>query len=270
MGDIERLDSLARAYSAQVHAIRSRLESFARSLWESSPDYRDEAIDRLVAAIVPRVIAGQVRTADLTRAYLLECAKVLGLPAHAPVVDAAQVVSQRGVDPRAVYRRPAVTVYTALSKGKTPTEAVAAGGLRLLQIIGGDMQLAKRAQSRTTMKSCGVKVYRRILTGHENCALCMIASTQRYWVEDLLPIHPGCDCDVGPLPDGYDPAQQVIDDDLLEQVHQTVEGAAGASDRGGRLPDYRDLVIETTHGEYGPVLEFKGTKEERRRHLQQD
>lgn len=265
---IDRLDTLARVYDSQVHAVRASLEAFAARMWKGSPDYRDAAVERMVAAIVPRVTAGQVRTAQLTRAYLVECAKVLGLSTKVPVVDVAEVVGQRGVDPNVVYRRPAVSVYTALSEGKSPSEAVAAGGLRLLQLVGGDMQLAKRAQARSTMRASGVKAYRRILTGRENCALCLIASTQRYWVEDLLPIHPGCDCDVGPLPEGYDPAEQTIDSGLLEQVHETVAGAVGASDRGGRLPDYRDLVIETKHGEYGPVLAFKGTKKDRQRHLE--
>ncbi|MDK7272578.1 hypothetical protein, partial [Actinotignum schaalii] len=91
------------------------------------------------------------------------------------------------------------------------------------------------------------------------CALCMIAATQRYWVEDLMPIHPGCDCNSGPLPPDYPPDQQVIDDDELEAIHDAVANATGLSDRGARLPDYRDLIMETEHGEYGPLLSFKET-----------
>ena len=78
MGDLDRLDDLAAACDAQVHAVRSRLEDFAASLWASLPDYRDNAIDRMVEAIVPRVIAGQVRIAELTRAYLAQCAREIG------------------------------------------------------------------------------------------------------------------------------------------------------------------------------------------------
>lgn len=268
MSDFDRLDALAAAYDAQVHRVRKSLEEFASALWSSQEDYRDKAVERMVAALVPRVQAGQVRTANLTRAYLVACAREIGLDTTGvSVVDVAEVTGQRGVDPEVVYRRPAVATYTALSEGKPYEDAVKAGGLRLLQLIGGDMQLAKRTQSRTTMRATGARFFRRILTGRENCALCMIAATQRYWVEDLMPIHPGCDCNSGPLPPDYPPDQQVIDDDELEAIHDAVANATGLSDRGARLPDYRDLIMETEHGEYGPLLSFKETKSQRKRRL---
>lgn len=265
MGDLDRLDALASVYDEQANKIRSRLEAFARQLWESQSDYRDDAMDRLVAAILPRVQAGQVQSAQLTRAYMIECARELGLSTDLALVNTAEVTGVRGVDPTVVYHRPARTVYAALSEGKPIEEAVAAGGLRLLQIIGGDMQLATRQQAHKSMRQAGVTVYRRILTGRENCALCMLASTQRYWVKDLMPIHPGCDCKHGPLPPDYDASQQVIDADMLDRIHDEVYGSQGLSDRSGRVPDYRDLVLEYEHGEYGPCLKFKETRQERRK-----
>ena len=101
--------------------------------------------------------------------------------------------------------------------------------------------------------------YRRVLTGRENCALCVVASTQRYYRGDLLPIHPGCDCGVQPLPPGL-AVNQVIDEDLLEQVHQITADRLGVSDRGGRTPDYRKLLTVSEHGEYGPTLSWAQPK----------
>ena len=170
----------------------------------------------------------------------------------------------RGVDPLKVYQRPGMTTWTALSRGKSLDQAVSAGGLRLTQLIGGDLQNAKRVQSRDTMRATGGRYYRRILTGRENCALCVIASTQRYHVENLLPIHPGCDCNVGPLPAGM-AVDQVIDEETLEAAHKAVEARTGASDRGGRLPEYKDIILTTEHGEYGPVISFKETRQDRRK-----
>jgi hypothetical protein len=263
MGDLDRLDDLAAACDAQVHAVRSRLEDFAASLWASLPDYRDDAIDRMVEAIVPRVIAGQVRIAELTRAYLAQCAREIGLNPDLPPVDRDEVTGSRGVDPKEVYRRAGASVWSALADGDPVDRAVAAGGLRLHQLIGGDLQLARRAQARTSMRASGARMYRRILTGRENCALCVVASTQRYWVENLMPIHPGCDCGQGPLPLDYD-GGQVIDSDTLERVHDIVAQRYGVSDRGARSPDYRDVLLVTEHGEYGPVLSFKGARGRRR------
>ncbi|QWW20137.1 hypothetical protein I6B53_03300 [Schaalia sp. 19OD2882] len=264
MPDVGRLDELAQVYDAQVHEIRSAVEAFGRAVWASLPYYRDSAIEEMIAAIVPRVRAGQLQTANLTRAYMVECARELGWKLALPPIDEEAVTGLRGVDPQAVYRRPGVQVWNGLSEGKPLDAAVRAGELRLIQLIGGDMQNAKRVQSRDSMRAMGGQYYRRILTGRENCALCVIASTQRYHVKDLLPIHPGCDCNVGPLPPEL-AMRQVIDEETLERAHQVVEARTGVSDRSGRLPDYRHLILETEHGEYGPVISFKETKAKSRK-----
>lgn len=264
MADLDRLDALARAYDAAVHKIRQDLTAFASQMWASMPDYRDEAVETMAQALAPRVLAGQLQTAELTRAYLLSCASELGLTTSVPAVNREAVTGMRGVDPLTVYQRPGMTTWTALSRGKALDQAVSAGGLRLTQLIGGDLQNAKRVQARDTMQATGGRYYRRILTGRENCALCVIASTQRYHVENLLPIHPGCDCNVGPLPAGM-AVEQVIDEKTLEAAHKAVEARTGASDRGGRLPEYKDIILTTEHGEYGPVISFKETRQDHRR-----
>ena len=215
----------------------------------------------MIQAITPRVTAGQLRIADLTRAYLAQCARELGWKVVLPPIDQDEIRGARGVDPRVVYRRPAVDVYTALAAGKPLPQAAAEGRLRLTQLIGGDMQLAKVHASRQSMRGYPEegRFYRRVLTGRENCALCVVASTQRYYRGDLLPIHPGCDCGVQPLPPGL-AVNQVIDEDLLEQVHQITADRLGVSDRGGRNPDYRKLLTVSEHGEYGPTLSWAQPK----------
>ena len=215
----------------------------------------------MIQAITPRVTAGQLRIADLTRAYLAQCARELGWKVVLPPIDQDEIRGARGVDPRIVYRRPAVDVYTALAAGKPLPQAAAEGRLRLTQLIGGDMQLSKVHASRQSMRGYPEEgqFYRRVLTGRENCALCVVASTQRYYRGDLLPIHPGCDCGVQPLPPGL-AVNQVIDEDLLEQVHQITADRLGVSDRGGRTPDYRKLLTVSEHGEYGPTLSWAQPK----------
>nr|DAK36370.1 MAG TPA: CDI toxin-like protein [Caudoviricetes sp.] len=215
----------------------------------------------MIEAITPRVTAGQLRIADLTRAYLAQCARELGWKVALPPIDQDEIIDARGIDPRTVYRRPAVDVYTALAAGKPLPQAAAEGRLRLTQLIGGDMQLAKVHASRQSMRGYPEEgqFYRRVLTGRENCALCVVASTQRYYRGDLMPIHPGCDCGVQPLPPGL-AVNQVIDEDLLEQVHQVAADRLGVSDRGGRTPDYRKLLTVSEHGEYGPTLSWAQPK----------
>lgn len=261
MSDLPALNRLAEAYDAQVHAIRTQITAFGEAYWDSLPHYSASAVEDMIEAITPRVIAGQLRVADLTRAYLARCAVELGWKVVLPPIDQDEIIGARGVDPRTVYRRPAVDVYTALAAGKPLPQAAAEGRLRLTQLIGGDMQLAKTHASRQSMQaypSAG-QHYRRVLTGRESCALCVVASTQRYHRGDLMPIHPGCDCGVQPLPPGL-AVDQVIDEDLLEQVHQITEYRLGTSDRGGRTPDYRKLLTVREHGEYGPTLSWAQPK----------
>lgn len=261
MPDLDSLNSLTEAYDSQVHAIRQQITAFGQAYWDSLPHYRASAVEDMIKAITPRVTAGQLRIADLTRAYLAQCARELGWKVVLPPIDQDEIRGARGVDPRVVYRRPAVDVYTALAAGKPLPQAAAEGRLRLTQLIGGDMQLAKVHASRQSMRGYPEEgqFYRRVLTGRENCALCVVASTQRYFRGDLLPIHPGCDCDVQPLPPGLT-VNQVIDEDLLEQVHQITADRLGVSDRGGRTPDYRKLLTVSEHGEYGPTLSWAQPK----------
>lgn len=261
MPDLDSLNSLTEAYDSQVHAIRQQITAFGQAYWDSLPHYRASAVEDMIQAITPRVTAGQLRIADLTRAYLAQCARELGWKVVLPPIDQDEIRGARGVDPRIVYRRPAVDVYTALAAGKPLPQAAAEGRLRLTQLIGGDMQLAKVHASRQSMRGYPEEgqFYRRVLTGRENCALCVVASTQRYYRGDLLPIHPGCDCDVQPLPPGL-AVNQVIDEDLLEQVHQITADRLGVSDRGGRTPDYRKLLTVSEHGEYGPTLSWAQPK----------
>ena len=261
MPDLDSLNSLTEAYDSQVHAIRQQITAFGQAYWDSLPHYRASAVEDMIQAITPRVTAGQLRIADLTRAYLAQCARELGWKVVLPSIDQDEIRGARGVDPRVVYRRPAVDVYTALAAGKPLPQAAAEGRLRLTQLIGGDMQLAKVHASRQSMRGYPAEgqFYRRVLTGRENCALCVVASTQRYYRGDLLPIHPGCDCGVQPLPPGL-AVNQVIDEDLLEQVHQITADRLGVSDRGGRTPDYRKLLTVSEHGEYGPTLSWAQPK----------
>lgn len=254
------------AYQAAVEQVRARLTRVASTVWVGLGSYRDADIDRLVRLVVPHVQAGQVQVANLTAAYF----RNIGATA---VVDAAAVTGGRGVPPEEVYRRPGTTIYTELSQGKPVGDAIAAGGERLVSLVMTDLQMAKVRQAKRSLSSAGVPGFRRVLTGRENCALCVIASTQRYHRSDLMPIHPGCDCGVDSLPKGWNPDAQVIDQDLLDLTHSVISTKLGSSDYGGRdlgtgktgsrgrpLSDYTDLIVTRTHGEYGPTLAWRDEK----------
>lgn len=260
-------------YQDAVAQVRESVVTFARAAWLAQGSYRDGDVDRLVGLIVPRVQAGQVKVANLTAAYIAAVASLRdGKVVDPTPVDADEVTTGRGVPAAEVYRRPAVETYTALSAGVPFAEAVGRAVTRLESLASTDLQMARVRQARSSYRAAGRRRFRRTLTGNENCALCAVASTQRYWVEDLLPIHPGCDCGVSEILSD-EPDRQVIDRALLDEVQRRAGEFAGTNDLGARdlglgkrtasgrnLSDYTDLIITRNHGEYGPTLSWRADK----------
>lgn len=185
---VTRLD---RAYEVEVHQLRLRVTNFAMRYWNSMGSWRDADIARLLATVTPQVQSGQQRIADLTDAYLTRVAQEQGFIVRGRPLRAT-TEALRGVSDETLYARPFATMHDTLSKGGTVTNAIAAGGDRLRSIVATNLQLAKTHAGRRAMQSGGVQMTERVPTGRENCALCVIASTQRYWASDLQPIHPGC------------------------------------------------------------------------------
>ncbi len=259
-------EEVIAGYKSAVALVRSRVVSYAKTAWIAQGSYRDADIDRLVSLIVPRVQAGQIQTANLTSTYIASVASIRQETLIKPsLVKRFEIVNGRGVPADEVYRRPAIEMYSALSEGKPFTAAKEQGLNRLVSLVSTDMQMAKVRQSDSSYRSSGAKFYHRILGDggkSGNCGLCIIASTQRYRVGDLLPIHPGCSCDSDELDAGtpvfeaLDGSSRVLDPGLLEDTHARIEDFTGASDRGAREPDYRDILVRD-HGEYGPTLSWR-------------
>ncbi len=237
--------ALIKAHQSQTMQVRERLTDYAKTLWGGLGSWRDEDVDRFVNLMAPRVLAGRAKVAQLTDAYL---AQLVGQ--NSALIDTTRL---RGVPVQDVYRRPAATMYDKLSNDQSLSQAIAASTARLANLIATDMQTAMARQARASLGGNG---FRRVLNGPGDCALCVVASTQRYHAGDLLPIHPGCNCTVAPLGPG-EGVDQVIDPDLLERVHAQVEAMTGEVDRGARAPDYRKLMVVREHGEIGPVLTWK-------------
>lgn len=248
-------------FTAARRSLSDQLIELLVKLFSGPGSWRDTDRDVFLHQAVPLVEGAQRQMASLTAIYVATRAseaagRTIG-PAGIP--DRAAVNLRRGVDTDQVYERPFVEVYTALSKGKSLTEAVKLGETRLQEITELDLQATYAAASRDAMEQLPADVqpqfWRRELVGPENCALCVLASTQRYHLQTLNPIHPACDCRVQPLWGDQDPGQ-VIAPDLLERVHGAVQELTGTTDRGAREPDYRKIVLQMTqeHGELGPML----------------
>jgi hypothetical protein len=249
--------------------------NIAANLFLGLDNWRDGDYERYLSLLQPRLDGVKIQAARLQAAYYAEMALLSGQPFTPVAVTASTVNTQvlRGVGLDEVYRRPFVTLYTALSQGKTVTEAVTEGAARAFGLGATDVKLSTTHSGRAVRGSNNNVVgHRRVLSGGKNCALCVIASTQRYTVSDLQPIHPGCSCGEEPIYGDFDPGQ-IIDSELLEQTQELVEreleidadrGARDAglskviqSAQGEKLADYTELIITRNHGEYGPTLSFR-------------
>lgn len=255
----ELWDGYSRLSSRLVNGAGSRLSTVFSSLGS----WREDDYRRFTDYASKTMGGAKVQAARLQTAYYSEMAKTIGerfKPVPSSLLDVSTEVLRNGVTASEVYRRPFVEVYTALSKGEQMTDAIAAGARRVQSIASTDVQLARREAGRQNrMSNEGIVGYRRVLTGSENCALCYVASTQRYRKSDLLPIHPGCDCGEMPIFGNQDPGQ-VLDQYNLDRAHELVQQRFGVSDRAARAPiDYRDIKIQE-HGELGPLLTVRGQR----------
>lgn len=242
---------LRDGYMNATGRVRASVLHAVAAAWEQTPELRDADVGRLVERLAPQVIAGQLQLANLTSAFLAQQAALLrGIPVKPARVDRKEILGVRaGIPIEELLHRPAVTVYTELAVGATYENARKAGFHRLISIAGTQLQLAKTHQARKALETSGATYFRRVLSGSENCKICVLAATQRYRTGRLADIHPGCDCGVEELPRGETP-ERIIDPQLLKAVNSL-------TDEDGKPLGTRDLITVHEHGELGPVLTWK-------------
>lgn len=232
----------------------------ARTAFENLGSWRDADVERYLRQIGPALTGVKLKAAKSSVAFYKAMADLTGQDFTQPVITASDLTTKalrKGAGTSLVYNRPFVDLRTALSKGQSMTQAIEAGAKRAEYLASTEVQLARRnAGLKARNANDRIVGYIRTLTGMENCALCYVASTQRYTRGELMPIHPGCDCGEMPIYGNQDPGQ-VINELRLDAVHQSVETRFGVSDAGAREIDYRAIKI-TEHGEMGPMLTVRG------------
>lgn len=253
-------DDVAFTFTNVFSNLRASVVQQLYAIWFGMSDYRNADIDSWIEAVLPIIRAGEETAAQATLTYLQFQMEVAGLDGELELPPLEDITGDilRGVPPEIVYQRPFKELWESLGKGNDFTTAIEDGANRLRQLIETDLQLTHTHTSRTVLSGRNDVVgFRRVPTGAFTCALCLIASTQRYHKFNLMPIHPGCDCRVAPIIGEEDPGQ-TIDSDLLEDIHKRVEEMFGKADRSGK--DYNKLLVVHDHGEYGPTLAKAGDR----------
>ncbi|MEU7096062.1 hypothetical protein [Kitasatospora aureofaciens] len=247
-----------------ISQVRSRSTAQAQSIWQTLPDYSDEGLALWLDQIIPLVTATQQTIATLTDLYLSGVLSRLSGQDVSPVGISPETVSGAGVrngtPPEVEYERPFKEIWYQLSQDKEFAEAVAIGEQRAMSMISTDFQLARTHAARSVLTEAAPKLgivgYRRVLTSGRSCDLCSIAATQRYHVNDLMPIHNNCRCGVSPIMAEKDPGQ-VIDRGYIHDGEVTDRTSGGLPYFGFATTHDSPLEVRM-HGEIGPVLTVRG------------
>ena len=252
-----------------IRELRAQTVDTVRGVFLGMADYRDADAVEFVTRALPLLRAGQRTMAQLVAAFLASSAQAaadaVATPEQpAPVVlppvipDLDVLDREPGIDMVEVYQRPFRTVWTVVSRSEPLTRAVDVAAARLDSMVEMDLQQAEARAFGAGMAALPEQVrpryWRRVLRGAENCALCVLASTQRYRIEKLKPVHPGCDCKVRPVyPGERDPVDV---DTLVNAANEAARELTGTVDYGGRRVDYRAITTNITaqHGEHAAPL----------------
>ena len=243
------------AYRRAVKDVNHRVVQYVQQAYQSDPHFLTNraSIDRLTAIMAPAVEAGQLQIADLTNAHL---STLFGVE-HPPSPNLS-TFERPNISRTRELARPFWTAIKAAQAGKDFDAALAAGEARLTKMVETDLQMAKVRQAREVLKAGGIRRYARV-TGGNACWLCEIAATQVYYTEDLLPIHPSCNCSVQPIPEGGEAEirKGFTPEEILRHSDDQVKLMLGLVEGDAPLGDYQDLVAVREHGEVGPVLTWK-------------
>ena len=205
---------LADAHIELQRRLRALAARGVTNAWRRLPGYNDRDVDQFLSLVLPLMDAAQRQSILLTDAYL---ARALG---RRPVgVDAARVIAslRGGMSPAEVYRRPFVTVWTALSNDVALDQAIAAGLARATSTAAMDVQLAHRGGMQAAQDADPrIRGWRRAADAGA-CAFCSMIDGAFVKSADAMPLHNHCGCGLEPLEDF--PAVSPLPDGVAVREH---------------------------------------------------
>lgn len=233
-------------------ALTAALIEALLSLWESLGSWHKSDVARFLRDALPLVRATQRTLGDVTAMRVADrAADVLDAPVEVPALpDDAVTGLREGVTESDVYERPFREVWFALQSGDDIEAAVEKGAIRLQGVAEMDLQqthsVATAEAQKALPSSQRPRWWERTLEGQENCLLCVVASTRPYFIGELNPLHPGCDCGV------REHWTKPPKDLHPERLRGAYEEAASLGYEGTSGDVLRDVIAG--HGEVGPML----------------
>jgi hypothetical protein len=253
---------LSRQMALQLRALKDNLASQLIVEWLDQPGLNKSDIPAFLDVAVPLVEdAFQTAVAITEATNSVQGYVLLGDSFSDVPVDSGTVIGQwrGGLPISQVYKRPFIDFWMGLTNTGNHNEALASGEDRFRQIVDSDIE---RISDLTSIEKFAnenrIVGYRRVLVGPVNCALCIVASTQRYHKRDLKPMHPHCDCKVAPVLSFESDGDHILDQDLLDQIHRSIADKFGEDFANKSAADYNKILVQHNHGELGPQLTWRG------------
>lgn len=207
-------DALNVAYRAAVRSVVDPIKMQAVNNWRNLMlnGLNQLAMQVFADATGPAAVAAQMAVSNITSAFL---GQRTGKRPIAPVPS--NVLSRNGTPDTTSdavklwaeqYARPFIQARSLVKNdGMSLEDAVDRTAIRIATMIDTDNQMSKLRQAHASLRHYGKTRYKRVnhpeeaKSGH-SCGLCILASTRVYYIEDLMPIHNGCNCDVDVLQPG--------------------------------------------------------------------
>jgi hypothetical protein len=255
MASIQRLQSASDRHVGQRESILIELLKLILGLWSGFDRWDDEnALNGMVARTATLVSSATTRTRRAQRSYLSSVLADYGVDTRGlpTLVDS---YPRANTDALEVYRRPVEQFIWKRRNGGTLAESEEAFQERLRKIAEADVLAAEREESLLVYNATPEIIgHRRIIHPEKSrsgtCGLCIVAATQFYKKDELLPLHNGCWCDTAPITATSDPGLHLNADDL--KAIYAAAGSTAAED----LKNTRVAIKE--NGELGPVLVREG------------
>lgn len=193
---------LAEAHREAQTRIRNGTARAVGQVWKELGSYDRSDVGRYVLAVVPIIEGGKRQAVATANSFIGR--SVEKPPPLIPADEIARDV-RNGVSEAEVQRRPFVATWTALKDDKPWSKAVDEGLTYAVQAASTDVALAMRDALRASMLAePTIWGYKRVPSATA-CSYCVLASSQMYQSETLLPLHAHCHCGVDPVQGGPDP-----------------------------------------------------------------
>lgn len=217
---------LADAHIRGQQRLRQLAARVVGQAWDRLPSHDEANVPQFLKVALPVVAAAQRQSVSLTDAYLARSLERRTLGINPDDIIGPHV--RAGASPSEVYRRPFVTVWTALGKGTPYRDAIAAGQARATSAAEMDVQLASRgAFAAAQQADHTIRGYQRVADAGA-CEFCRAVDGAFVKSALAMPLHNHCGCSLEPI---------------VDVVHDTPLPAA---------------VAVHNHGELGAVLTAPG------------